>query len=326
MRIANISIKTFLNMPVRRVICPDPGIRLLGFAALCLCSFASVISSPALAGQPDAPEFLSITRSNSQTLLRWQPYPSADQYKIFRSDSPAQPFVEDPASVVSGSEGIASGNDESGFYLLEAVPMDTNAVLTATVLNRLAYGPTPDELQRVKAIGPQAFIEEQLSPELIQENLPLDQVTTNSGDAWQYFTATGTASATNIYIYLNAPGDGYIDDLMLVAGSTAGVGVNRIRNGDFESALNSNDWVISPNMAASSLTSSIQHSGTASLHLKASSAGQSQGSSIWQAMTGITLNATYTLSYWYLPSTNGLSSPTVRLSAWERGFRRMARA
>ena len=314
MSIANVQIKMFLIMPVRREKCPAVRNGLLQFAFLGLCAFTLPWWSPAVAGQPDAPEFLSITRSNAQTVLRWRPYPSAEDYKILRSDSLTQPFVEDAASVVTGFEGIAAGGGESGFYLLEAVPLDADAVLTATVLNRLAYGPTPDELERVKAMGPQAFIQEQLSPELIPEDLALDLVATNTGTEWQYFTATGTASATNIYIYLNAPGDGYIDDLMLVAGPTAGAGASLIRNGDFEGALGSDDWVVSPNMAASSLTSLVQHSGAASLHLKASSAGETQGSSIWQAVTGVTLNAQYTLSYWYLPSTNGLSSPTVRLS------------
>ena len=301
-------------MPVRREKCHAVRNGLLRIAFLILCSFTQAWWSSAKAEEPGPPEILSVTRSNAQTVLRWRPYPSADTYKIFRSDSPTQPFVEDAGSVVNGFEGIAADSGDSGFYLLGAVPMDTNAVLSATVLNRLAYGPTPDELERVKAMGPQAYIQEQLSPELIQENLALDLITTNNGTAWQYFTATGTASATNLYIYLNAPGDGYIDDLMLVSGPVAGVGVNRLRNGDFERALDAGDWVVSPNMAASSLASTVQHSGTASLHLKASSAGTTQGSSIWQAVTGLTLNAQYTLSYWYLPSTNGLSSPTVRLS------------
>ena len=37
-------------------------------------------------------------------------------------------------------------------------PQSTNSLLTATVLNRLAYGPTPDELERVRGIGPDAYI------------------------------------------------------------------------------------------------------------------------------------------------------------------------
>src|SRR6185312_4532825 len=39
-----------------------------------------------------------------------------------------------------------------------------------------------------------------------------------------------------------------------------------------------------------------------------------QASAVWQTMTGLKSGATYTLSYWFLPGTNGYSSATVRLS------------
>jgi uncharacterized protein (DUF1800 family) len=279
------------------------------FLACCQAGF-----SPALAGQPALPEFLSITRSNSQATLRWRPFPSADDYQILHSDSLTQPFLPDESSTVAGFEGTASATGNTGFYLLQAMSMDSNAVLAATVLNRLAYGPTPEELDHVRAIGPQAFIQEQLAPELISESLDMDLVTSNSVQGWQYFTASGTATATNLYIYLEALGEGYIDEVTLVAGTSPGVGANLIRNGDFEQPLATNDWVVSRNMAASAIVSGVSHSGGASLHLVASSAGQTQGSSIWQGITGMTLNVAYTVSYWYLAATNGVSSPTVRLS------------
>ena len=57
------------------------------------------------------------------------------------------------------------------FARLQVTPMSSNALLTAIVLNRLAYGPTPDELERVTAIGPQAYIDEQLAPETITETI-----------------------------------------------------------------------------------------------------------------------------------------------------------
>src|SRR6266536_4206793 len=50
-----------------------------------------------------------------------------------------------------------------------------------------------------------------------------------------------------------------------------------------------------------------------SLHLACANAGSSSGDSIWQYTTTLTTNAQYTLSYWYLPSTNG-SGLTIRLS------------
>src|SRR5206468_8573160 len=198
-------------------------------------------------------------------------------------------------------------------------PQNTNRPLTATVLNRLAYGPTPDELERVRAIGPDAYIDEQMKPESIIDNLPFETITTNFGSGWQQFTATGTANTsgtgTNFYLYLNTPGDCFIDDIRVVAGTSPGVGANLIRNGDFESPLSSNDWVVSPNHAASAITTAVSHSGAASLHMVASVGGTTQGSAIWQPVTGLANGGTYTLSYWFLPSTNNqLSSLTVRFS------------
>jgi uncharacterized protein (DUF1800 family) len=59
------------------------------------------------------------------------------------------------------------------FARLQVTPMSSNALLASIVLNRLAYGPTPDELERVltasNAIGAQGFINEQLAPETLTE-------------------------------------------------------------------------------------------------------------------------------------------------------------
>jgi uncharacterized protein (DUF1800 family) len=268
----------------------------------------------AIAAELPGPEIISIGRSNAETVLQWQPFPAAEQYRLFWSEHLDQPFVEDPSGVVTNLQAVSGANGPSGFYRVQAVPMSTNALLASTVLNRLAYGPTPDELERVRGMGPEAYVQEQLAPEWLAENLEIDQVSTNNITEWQYCIARGTASSTNLYIYLNVPGEGYIDDLVLVAGTNAEVGVNVIRNGDFESPLSPSDWTISANMGASEISTSLSHSGVGSLRLVAGSAGESQSSSIWQALTGVTRNATYTLSYWYLPSTNALSSPTVRLS------------
>jgi regulation of enolase protein 1 (concanavalin A-like superfamily) len=130
---------------------------------------------------------------------------------------------------------------------------------------------------------------------------------------WTYVTATGTASSSTIYIYLQSAGDVYIDDIKLVAGSVPEVGQNVLANGDFESNL-SGPWTVSPNLANSTLSSVIKHSGNVSLHLISTSAGSTQSSSIWQTMSpGLNLGAPYTLSFWYLQSTNG-GPLTLRLS------------
>ena len=116
------------------------------------------------------------------------------------------PFLPDPnflltpryltnyfTNVVTGSNVVTTSTQafyewrrtnnttSNGFYRVEVVPMDTNgaplsanSLLTGTVLNRLAYGPTPDELERVRAIGADNYIQEQLAPESINENLAID--------------------------------------------------------------------------------------------------------------------------------------------------------
>ena len=52
---------------------------------------------------------------------------------------------------------------------------------------------------------------------------------------WQYVTLTGTAPRPILLVSMhNTPGDVYIDDLKLVAGSVPEAGVNLLTNGDFE--------------------------------------------------------------------------------------------
>jgi hypothetical protein len=130
---------------------------------------------------------------------------------------------------------------------------------------------------------------------------------------WTYVTATGTASSSTFYIYLQSAGDIYIDDLTLVAGSVAGVGANVLADGNFESGF-PGPWTVSPNLANSALSTVIKHSGNASLHVVSTAAGTTQSSAIWQTMSpALTGGATYTLSFWYLQSTNG-GPLTLRLS------------
>jgi len=122
---------------------------------------------------------------------------------------------------------------------------------------------------------------------------------------WVYVTATGTASSSTLYIYLQSAGDIYLDDIQLVAGSVPEAGVNRLDDGDFESGF-PGPWNVSANLAGSALSTTIKRSGGGGLHLVASSGGTTQGSSIWQSISpGLNSGKTYTLSFWYLQSTNG---------------------
>ena len=136
--------------------------------------------------------------------------------------------------------------------------------------------------------------------------------TNASAPAWQYVSVTGTASSSRLYVYLTSAGEVYLDDLTLVAGNVPEAGTNFLKNGGFESPL-AGTWTISSNHAGTTNSAQIKHSGGASLHLLASSGGTTQGSSVWQDTYTLISGATYTLSYWYLPSTDG-TGLTVRLS------------
>jgi hypothetical protein len=131
---------------------------------------------------------------------------------------------------------------------------------------------------------------------------------------WIYVTATGKATTSLLYIYLQSAGDVYVDDIEVVAGSIPGVGSNMLADGGFESGFPGTVWHVSSNLTNSVLSTTVKHSGNASLHVVSTSAGTTQSSAIWQITpVALTTNATYTISYWFLQSTNG-GPLTIRLS------------
>jgi hypothetical protein len=135
---------------------------------------------------------------------------------------------------------------------------------------------------------------------------------TTASSQWQYVSLTGIATKSILLIGMTAAGDVYLDDIELVAGSVPEAGTNCLRNGDFESSLDG-VWTVSTNVLPSAPSTAVHHSGKASLHVVATSGGPRIEQAIWQTTSTLVTNATYTLSYWYLPSTNG-SALLVRLS------------
>ena len=252
-------------------------------------------------------------------MLKWSPYPSADIYKIYRTPSLDQPFVLDSIGILSANTFLPTIGNSNGFFKLEVTPMATNRLQAATVLNRITYGPTPDDLEFLSTNSVDAFIEQQLAPETIAE-IEDSEVTFTSGSGqntfkWIYVQQTGTftASGTNgLYIYLNGSGTAYVDDLRLVAGTNL-AGPNLILTGDFESTL-SPPWVLGTNCLSSSFSSEASKSGFQSLKIVFTNAGISAANSVHFTNTslGLTPNQPCTLSYWYVPSTN--RQLTIRLS------------
>jgi len=130
---------------------------------------------------------------------------------------------------------------------------------------------------------------------------------------WVYFSTSGTASSSRLYIYLEKAGDLYLDDLVFASGKGTELGPNLVVNGDFESAL-SPSWTTTPNFANSSVSATVAHSGNSSLHIVATAAGSGSGNTLYQDFApALTQGAPYSLGFWYLQSTN--SGPlVVRLS------------
>jgi regulation of enolase protein 1 (concanavalin A-like superfamily) len=135
------------------------------------------------------------------------------------------------------------------------------------------------------------------------------------GTGWRFYSYTGVpnGAVSRILIYLDAAGQVYIDDLRLEAGTVAGAGPNLLLNGDFESPLDP-AWKIQGTNGTNIAISGAEHvSGNSSLDLRFFPAG-SASQYFYQDLTGIVITAPYTLSYWYLPSTNG-GNLRVRLSS-----------
>ena len=124
------------------------------------------------AAEPPVISSLSVTGAEAR--IRFTPYPAAVEYQLFSTPDLGLGMTQDFSGWLNGFDFQVPATNLHQFFRVQVVPMESNALLTATVLNRLAYGPTPDELERIltgpNAIGPQAYIEEQLSPWNINEN------------------------------------------------------------------------------------------------------------------------------------------------------------
>ncbi len=187
-----------------------------------------------------------------------------------------------------------------------------------TVIDEVTYDSVPPWPTAANGFGPSLQL---LDPAQDNNRVMNWAVSTTNGPApqpqWQFASVTGTAGTATFYTYLNGLGDVYVDDIQLVAGPTAGVGPNLMQNGDFESTL-TGPWTVSANFAGSAISSTVKHSGNGSLHLVATAAGSGSGNSISESTLALTSGGQYTLSYWYLPNTNG-GILTLRLSTGSGG-------
>ncbi len=279
---------------------------------------------------------LSLIRSNNTKTIVWPrpliPALETNQLRVGNEVTAMFPVAASNVHVSAGGYvwGTTNGLPRQ-FYSLTLGQMNSDKLLSANILNRLAYGPSPDDLEFVSTSGPQTYISQQLAQEAISN--PVDNmitVRTNSGSSpsnagWASVTVTGSVSSATLYMYMTAPGQVSVDNIemrysyMLTSVTNDGSGYvtnvftnltgNIIVNGDFEATL-TNGWTVSANHSNSYIdTVNNVFAGTGSLRAVASVGGITQGSSIWQAMPGapVTTRGTNDL---LLPWTNTIS--TVR--------------
>src|SRR5688572_8086121 len=117
---------------------------------------------------PPPPRITGVTVTNGQQKVTWTPYPGADAFRLLSTTNLGRPLAPNTSGAILGYEWNGPVTGSMWLHELEVTPLSSNALLASIVLNRLAYGPTPDEIERVltgtSAIGPQAYVEEQLAP------------------------------------------------------------------------------------------------------------------------------------------------------------------
>ena len=96
----------------------------------------------------------------------------------------------------------------------------------------------------------------------------------------------------------------YLDRIYLVAGGVPEAGDNLLQNGSFESSA-LEPWALLGNHTNSVISSEVAYDGAQSLHLIATSPGSASSARLDQLLPALSSTGAYTLSFWYLQSTNG---------------------
>jgi len=300
-----------------------------GFLSLALLGLLPSILLSQDAAPPNITNFLA---DGSVRIIEWSRAPAINDYEIFGTDFGLIPLRLDTSGQIDGNRWQANNIfTPRRFWTLRYTPMTSTELLTANLLNRIAYGPSPDDIDHVNDIGPDAYIAEQLQPESLPPSLDnYTFVLTNSapgagdGSAWSSITVTGRITSSTLYMFLTEPGEVYIDDVsvrvLTVFDTTNGpiqnLSGNLLVNGDFESPLNTG-WTVSANHANSSISTDVVCTGLGSLHMVATSPGSTRGSSIFQDISpelpvGVA-NRWCVMSFNYLPGPNSRDL-TLRLS------------
>ncbi len=308
--------------------------------ALCVSVFLSIgnfFNIHAGEANPAPPVMTADKTTNGQPRFVF-PYPAAQQYNIFSASNVTDALTPDTTSgKFLGPTWIVTNGAPMGFYSVSATPMSSNDLFAATVLNRLTYGPTPDDIDHIRAVGPQAFINEQMAFEAIPDSLDTDPPITNTPPAtpppnpltnWIRLQVTGTSGGNTMGFYLSGAGSIYLDNVWLCYGTNAETGTNLVGNGDFEITTQAPPttatapWTLGTTVTRAVITNSPTVDGQAAsgsncllLVCNGAPANLNQGFTQLFLTNNPSSTQKFTLSFYYLPvqNTNALTL-TARLT------------
>jgi uncharacterized protein (DUF1800 family) len=296
-----------------------------------LCSLALAANLSAAA---PGKEMFSLSVTGRVVQLKLPISPHVEEFTVLGATNVSGPFH----SVTGGVSGFRFSTDKkegAEFFKVGISEVSSNELLTAIVLNRLAYGPTPDELDRLRRIGPEAFIQEQLEPEKIVEDPGLEEfrLLTNG---WERLSYTVKAVGSELWLSTDDGGPFYLDDICLVKGSVANEGPNLIEDGNFENGLTPGAWDFGRHYPRSRIVTNLAHTGTNALLLQAEYTTELRGLARRKITADLQPGETYTLSLWHYRQTNrpnlfgiglmlaGFVTPNDALSAETKLAYRMA--
>jgi hypothetical protein len=154
-------------------------------------------------------------------------------------------------------------------------------------------------------------------------------------DGWRFFSASGSigngepgmTNTFRLHVYLGEPGSAIIDDIALVSGTNAEVGHNFIRNGDFETPLDTgvtNSWKLgSLGYGNSHIVSDLVHAGSGAFKIVGTNAAGTVNHplhtrNIMQVISPASAegspvtNTVNTMSFWYW-ATNSATNLYMRI-------------
>ena len=135
----------------------------------------------------------------------------------------------------------------------------------------------------------------------------------DDGFGWKFFSLTGVPTGQRLSLWLDVTNEPvHIDDVRFVHGSIAAVGSNYVKNGDFETNLNSAWLFLNTYQGNSVVTNRFARTGTNSLRFAPTKNGNASTAMYQDMVPTPSSSSNYTVSLWYKPTTTNMNL-TVRL-------------